>query len=449
MSVSSQNWLDAQYSVLGSALIEPSLVPRVINGTSEADYSGPCLTVFRAMRKLAGSGISVDVVTLRSDLGSGYADFLMSLMEITPTAANLDTYIALCREQSRILAVRDIGQQLCTVEKTEDARQLVGKASSLMVARWTQNTVTLADCLKSLMERPSGRPDFLPWPISQLQQYLAVPPGKYILIGAAPSVGKTAFSLQCSYCWAKTRRVGFFSLETDPDTLFYRLLSGIAHVPLDNIVQNSLTHAEWDRVCQATQDITASKLEIIPAAGLSTADIAAKTIERQYDVIVVDYVQITQPASGSRSSNRFELVTHVSMELHTIAQRLGVIVVGLCQLKRMEDDHIPKMSDLRESGQLEQDADIIMILKLRHNNDKEGPRQLYGVKYKEGKDFYTMLNFDGDYQTFSYAPDTGVTAQKYITDGKKARRLNKQATQAAQMEQMEMLPDNTPVPFRD
>lgn len=441
MRVTSNDWLQAQYSVLGSVLISPELAPQVMSETSEQDYSGACLTVYKAMHQLFRMGIPIDPVSISDTLGSEYRKFLIQLMEITPTAANVDQYITLCREQARVLAVRDIARQLSEIETTDSARQLLEKANSLMISRQAQRAVSIGDCLKAFMERPTGKVQYLSWPI-QAFNALRVKPGRFVLIGAEPSVGKTALALQCAYHWARDKRVGFFSLETDEETLTYRLLSSVTGIPLDKIQDNDLSCEEWDCICQASQDIATRKLDFVPAAGLNTAEISAKIVASRYDLVIIDYIQLI-PARGS---SRYEVVTNISIDLHQIAQRLKVTVVALSQLSRSTDEHTPKNSDLRESGQLEQDADIIIMLKLQKQAEPAGPRNAFVTKNKEGELFKTVLDFDGKYQTFRKAQLTGDAVSKYVADGKKVRQKNKSVSQ--QFGQMTVLPDDYQVPFK-
>ena len=107
MSVTSSDWLQAQYSVLGAVLIEPALVPKVIAQTRSEDFSGACQTVYEAMRRLFQEGKPVDVVSVNAALGGEYREFLLQLMQITPTAANIDHYIALCRDQARVALINN------------------------------------------------------------------------------------------------------------------------------------------------------------------------------------------------------------------------------------------------------------------------------------------------------------------------------------------------------
>ena len=125
MRVTADNWLEAQYSVLGSALIDERVVPQIISETDESDYSGGCRNVFRAIKSLFDKDVPVDPVSVNNALGGNYQKFLMDLMEVTPTAANIGTYIQICREQARLLAIREVLADLDTVDTMADIRSLL------------------------------------------------------------------------------------------------------------------------------------------------------------------------------------------------------------------------------------------------------------------------------------------------------------------------------------
>lgn len=441
MRVTSQDWLQAQNSALGAALIDEKAAARVLSETEESDYSGACKTVFNAMRELFSQGKPVDPVSVVSNLGTDYRSFVMQLMEICPTAANVEYYIQLCREQAKVLAVQDIGNQLAQAETPEQVRHLLEQANGCMVSRQRWKSATMSDSLRSFMDGYSIKPDFLKWPFSGFNDHMRIKPGRFVIIGAEPSVGKTAFSLQCAWHWAKGKKVGFFSLETDKETLTERLVSHLLTIPLKNLQERNLSNEEWDRVCAATEEITSSRLEFVQASGMTTVDVRAKIMESGYQIVVIDYLQLMRARGGSR----YEQVTNISLDLHTIAQSLGVTVVALSQLSRSNDDHTPKNSDLRESGQLEQDADVILMMKLEKQTEPAGPRKIFVTKNKEGELFMSLLAFDGKHQTFSKIQRTGETVSKFVADGKKARQKNK--AEAQQPGQMTMLPENTWVPF--
>lgn len=443
MSVTNEDWLQAQCSVLGSALIEPDLVAKVIAETTAKDYSGPCQTVYNAMRKLFLAGASVDVVSIAATLGAEYRNYLMQLMDVTPTAKNLDHYIQLCREQARILTVRGIGQRLTDAENSEKIRKLLEEANSLMLDKPSQKITTMSDALKSFMARHTVEAHYLSWPIRELNDRIYADLGDFIIFAGLPSTGKSAWALQCAWHWAEEYKVGFFSLETSSEKLFDRQMSGLAGISMDEIKRNTITAAGWDTVAAMSSEITSRSIELVRAAGFTPADVRAMTVMRGYQIVIIDYLQLLQ-GSGA---NRVEQVTGISMALHTMAQSMGVTVVALSQLKRKDnqsDNNSPEMSDLRESGQIEQDADVIMILKLKKKNDPEGPRELFIIKNKEGTCPKIVIDFDGKHQIFMKASRTGDVVGKYSHDGKKAQRKIREVDGH---EQMSILPEDYKVPF--
>ena len=446
MPVTAQSWLDAQYSVLGAALIEPNVVPRVMALTKESDFSGPCKTVYQTMSEVFSSGLPVDVVSVASRLPGEYREFIAQLMQITPTAANVDMYISICREQSNILSCREIGKELIGCEDLKTARALVEQAAKAMTSVVSNRTVGMEAALQRFFERAEKPVRYLSWPIQDLANELHVGSGKFIILGAEPSVGKTAFALQCAWHWAAAGKIGFFSFETDPETLFDRLISSFTGIPMEAIKTNRISRKEWDVIVQATQAIASRKLELVSAAGMTVADMRAKVMESGYKVIIVDYLQIVSAKGGSR----YEQVTNISMDLHIMAQSLGVTVLALAQLSRSDGERHPRNSDLRESGQIEQDADLILMLQLANQAAPEGPRNLFVTKNKEGRLFQMLLNFDGRHQVFA----KGGPLDAAVADAAAAKRKHKGGTlppvpTGPVPGQLEMLSADTDVPFKD
>lgn len=446
MPVTADKWTEAQYSVLGSALIESKVVPRVLAQTSESDFSGPCRSVYLAMAEVFNSGFPVDIVSVAAKLGAEYRSFLAQLMEITPSAANVEHYITICREQSRVLSCREIGKELSTCEDSKTARQLVEQAANLIASAQRNQTVNMDAALRRFFERAEKPVRYMSWPIKELESELHIGSGKFVVLGAEPSVGKTAFALQCAWHWATAGKVGFFSFETDPETLFDRLISGFTGISMEAIKTNRIARKEWESICQATRAITQRKLDLISAAGMTVSDIRAKIMEAGYKVVIIDYLQIV----SAKGSSRYEQVTNISIDLHTMAQSLGVVVLALAQLSRSEGERQPRNSDLRESGQIEQDADLILMLQLENQACPEGPRKLYVTKNKEGRLFQMLLAFDGRHQTFAKGGilDAAVAEAKAIKKNHKGGSLPPTPSGPVPG-QLEMLPTDTPVPFKD
>lgn len=440
----SEDWLQAQYSVLGSVLLSPELAPKVMAETGEGDYQGPNQTVYRAIKKLFLAGSPVDVVSVAAALGPDYREHLTQLMDVTPTSANVDLYIKLCREQARVVKVRELAEQVSIMDDWEKMRDILDKINGMTVDRPALKISTMADSLRSFMDRHTRQTNYLTWPVKELNEMLYTELGDLVIIGGYPSSGKSAWALQCAWHWAKNYKVGFFSLETSSEKLFDRQMSAVAELSMDDIKRNTISREGWDKVCQMSEAITARNLELVPAAGMTPADVRAVTTMRGYQIIFIDYLQLL---SGS-GDNRTAQVTSISIALHTLAQSMGVTVVALSQLSRQpqqQKNQPPDMSSLRESGQIEQDADLIMILSLADKEKPSGERDLRVRKNKEGLCPSIRLCFDGKHQTFSKAQRTGDVLSKLTADGRKIKRQSKQAAQNP--DQMAMLPNDYPVPF--
>lgn len=418
MPVTHDDYLAAQNSVLGSVLIEPDLVPKVVQATRKEDFTGACRTVYETICRLYQDGTPVDVVSIGAVLGPEYRKFLLELMEITPTAANIDHYIRLCREQAKVFAVRSLAQSLMGAENSDAIRELLDHANALMVDKSALRITTMEQAMHSFMERHTGETKYIGWPVRELDTVLYAEAGDFILVGGYPSTGKSAWALQCGWHWAQDCRVGFFSLETSSEKLFDRQMSAISGLTMDQIKRNQISQEEWDRVCVMSQQIVMRNLELVPAAGMTPAEIRSVTAMRRYEIIIIDYVQLLS-ASGF---NRTEQVTNISLALHRMAQDMGVTILALSQLKRKNADGTPESSDLRESGQLEQDADIIMMLKLEDKDKPGGNREMYITKNKEGTCPKIILEFDGKHQTFSKAKRTGEVVQQMKNSARKAKQ---------------------------
>ena len=441
VKISPEEWLQAQYSVIGSALIDSRVVPKIISETSEQDFSGPCLAVYQAIRQVFMSGGAVDPVSVAAVVGSEYRDFMLQVMEITPTAAHIDRYIPICKEQARILSVREIADQLLHEEDSQKVRGLLEQASGVMAEQQGRKRHNMSDALRSFMDRHSGEVKYLSWPFKEFTERIFSEAGDFIILGAEPSVGKTALALQCAWHWAKTMKVGFFSFETSSEKLFDRLMASLVGLDMKDIKNNTLSDHDWQRVCGASTKIINRKLDLIQAAGMSAADIRSRILEGGYQMVVIDYLQLISAKGGSR----YEQVTSISIDLHNMAQSLGVTVLALSQLSRSDDDRKPRNSDLRESGQLEQDADVILMLKLKNQRSPSGPRELYVTKNKEGELFMMMLAFDGKHQQFV----------KARLDGTPLPGKQQPVPTATPQEvgtafgQMTVLPETTSVPFTE
>lgn len=402
MAVNNTDWLQAQAAVLGSVLLDDRWAGEVVLQTGLEDYSGVYRTVFQAVRDLFQAGSVIDPVTVRNRLGPDYGDFLRQLMEVTPTAVNCGEYIALAKEQARLIQLQELAEKLKAAPTLEEAGRLVDRANALLCQRSNLQVLSLSSSIPDFLERHRNKKTYLPWGFPSLDEALYCEGGDFVLLGGYPSAGKTALALQFAWRQSAEKRVGFFSLETTGFKLQDRAMSMITRVAFDRIKRNVLTEQDIGAIGGKARQIEQRKLDFVRGTSLTVTDIQAAALSRRYEIIYIDYVQLIQPLD--RRGNRAEQVGQISRDLHTMAQSTGITVVGLSQLSRAEGNggsvKAPTMSSLRESGQLEQDADVILLLYKEEPDHPQSRRACKVVKNKEGETFGTMLAFDGATQSF-------------------------------------------------
>ena len=420
---------EAQVGVLGSILLEPGLVGQVMAQVRAEDFTSPVYrTIYQAITGLFLEGKAVDPVLVRERLSGigAIGETLYQIMTLTPTAANVWEYIAELKKQAALAALREIGQRLETVLVLEDARELVDRANGVFSSRPGAERLSARELVEDFMDRhgEGKHPDYLTWSLPKLDDRMYTERGDLVLLGGYPSAGKTALALRFAWHMARTLRVGFYSLETGASKLGDRSVASIAGIDMGAIKRSVLSNEDWTRLADHAEAMAGCSLDLIPAGGMAVRDIQADALAHRYEVIFVDYVQLVKAA---RAGNRTEAVTGISIEFHQLAQTHGITVVALSQLSRAKttaggEEVAPTMSSLRESGQLEQDADAILLL-YKENPDKLNSRRvLYMAKNKEGEIGKLYLDFDGRTQTFQESDSSGEVASAMSAEGRRARR---------------------------
>ena len=405
-SIAEKQWTDAQVGVIGSLLIEPELAPQVVADTAPSDYTGECRSVYNAVVALMQEQQPIDIITIRNRLGESSGSFLRECMKATPTAANIEAYISICKEQSRLRAIQQYAMTAFNAATLDEARAAIAKMNACTVED-TRRISTVQEIVSDFITRHDGsRPkEFLDWGFSAVNDELYIPSGKYVVIGGYPSDGKSALMLQMAKNQSKKMRVGIFSFETDSDTIGDRLMSHASGVSLGAIIRDDLRLKTWQQLNAAGAGIHKNTLEIIEASGMTAADITAMTISRNYQLVYIDYLQLIEP--DSTREIRSEQVARISRQLQQLAKRRKVTVVALSQLNRPEPSKsgyvpAPTLRSLRESGQIEQDADAVMLLYREDSTDPQSDRILMIAKNKEGRANHGIrLQFKGETQTFS------------------------------------------------
>ena len=395
-------YADAQSAVIGSLLIDPEAVAgAVMRMVGPEDFTEEYRTVFEAILGVYADGVRIDPVVVLARLGDGYKGFLRQCMDATPTTANAEAHCQVVREQAALERLRDIGLQLAGAVDAGEARKVLEDAQRLMAERQGLRGRPLWSLMSDFygwITDPTP-PAYLPWGLRQLDEGLTAEAGDFILLGADSSVGKTALAVQLAWAQAaKGKRVGFFSLETNALKLTRRLVAQRARIPMSALKMKTLSDEQLRDLAAFGSATNKVPLFMYDAAGCSVAELRAAAAADRLDVLYVDYVQLL----SAPGRERWEIVTAISMGLHTMAQQLGVAVVGLSQITAANNDRKskPDKDDLRESKQLKQDADVIIMLGLDDPEDPDSLRWLHITKNKDGPLNSVCLRFDAEHMDF-------------------------------------------------
>ena len=410
MAVPIQELMDVQASVLGSMLIDSRCVAPVLELVKEDYFSGQYRTIFEAIAALFRANKKIDPVIVVNEIGSGYADLVAQLMQITPTAANVREYALRLRKKARLRMLQDAAAAMMDAETEDDIRERLDQINAVMVDRPGIRAMTMEQALADFYRRhdPAVKPDYLPWRFSKLNDYLRTVRGDLVILGGYPSDGKTTLALALAREQARTKRVGFFSFETDCGKLTDAMVCAAAQIGLAKIQLNALNANDWDTLAAISADFAGRNLEIIEAAGMTASDIRLYSQARHYDVIYIDYLQLIKAAGRSEYAQQdFVRVSANSLALKQFGRQGGPTIVALSQLSRPtpgKNGKIPppSMSSLRSSGQIEQDADAILLMFRENQKQINSDRIITVAKNKTGiaGDSF-VLKFEGSLQTFS------------------------------------------------
>lgn len=411
--------LDAEYGVLGSLLIDPGIAPALVSRVDPRDFaSETCRRLFEAARALLREGSPIDAITVRdkSGLGHDVDALILQLMETTPTAANWEAYADLMHEQSTLRQIRAQAQLLASAPTLDECRAPLEAMQEVYNAGKQLEAWTLEQLLLEFADRQAHTEpkEYITIGLDPIDKNTFLDHGDVLMIGGAPSDGKTAFALVAAYHMAKTHNVGFYSLETGKEKLEDRLVTSGMQIDFSRIKKQQLTDEDWMTFAEKSAEASKRRLTILRAGGLTAEQITNSARARGFDVIFIDYVQLITPVY-TRNLSRAEQMAEVSRTLHTFAQTSNTLVVELAQLTRQDrkDKRERDMFDLGESSQFEKDADLILLLyrppkdahfvegdKHSESLDPDKTRILRVAKNKEGMRVRLPLAFDGAHQSF-------------------------------------------------
>lgn len=462
--------LEAQRSVIGSMLIDDRCIGAVMTLMCPDDFTDPtCRNTFNAIRKLKLEGKPIDPTTVVDAVSGGpeYINWARAVMEDTPTAANVEEYAEIAKERAAEYYLDGLAMRLLDSRGRDEKANIVRQMFSLLSATSRMPRMTAAEASKDFLARMSSKekPEYLPWGIPTANCKVYAELGDMILLGGYSSSGKTLLSILMALAQAKRYRVGYYTLETQPEKMADRIFSHLSGVPMDSIKTRSFGDREWEVMAHAANDFaTICPFDIIQAAGSSVDDIASDAVGHGYQIIYVDYLQLIE-APGVRADNTYVAVSTVSRKLKLFAQRTKTAVVALAQLSRPQKKTVnqdteqdtkqivkfvpPSMHSFRDSGQIEQDADAAFLLWPSNQNDNNSPRVLKLGKNKEGEKFTVKLAFYGSTMTMvelEKAPDRSVAAE-LSAKGRAVKRANRMEANGGQIGFRELPTEEDDNPF--
>lgn len=393
--------LSAEESLIGAMLVAPELVlPETVLALSPEEFGcAEYRNAYTACRDLYNEGRPVDIVTVLGRLGDEYRTVLVRAVEATPTARNFRDYLELVKQSAqRTAAGEQTARLLEALETGEDiptCRAIAVRACEALSDAAQDRTMSAKDGFVRFAVTKTQPRQYIRTGIARLDRAAYIDRGDYIIIGGRPSSGKTALTLQIALHMAREYQVVYFSLETSAEKIFDRLVCSFSQVDFGLIKKQEIPDEAWTRIAGDFTPFSRLRLHVVEAAGWTVAQIRAKAVQLGAQVIFVDYLSLIR----SRGGSLYERVSNISTDLHTLAQQSRMAVIALSQLNR-EGKGEPDMTHLRESGQIEQDADVILLLHNTNPLDKCAPRELIVAKNKEGNVGKIPLCFEGSLQTF-------------------------------------------------
>ena len=432
--------LEAEIYVLGGMLIDPGAVVRAAEQVRDSMFFREGhRRIFRAVSRLFERGDAVDVITLSEELKKtdelesvGGIDYLVELLDAVPTAANVEYHAKIVREKAVLRRLIEASSQIIRDVYDQGERELEevldhAEASIFQVAQSHEREgfVWIKEVLWSTFERieklqsSSGGITGVPSGFADLDNLTSgFQPGDLVVIAARPSMGKTSFVLNIAQNAAIGHqvKVGVFSLEMSKNQLVERLLCSEGRIDLQKLRKGRLQPDEYQRLATAAGHLNPAGIWIDDSPGTTVLEMRAKArrlkAETDLQLLVIDYMQLM--SSTGKQENRVQEVSQISRGLKALARELEVPVIALSQLSRATEQRTgnrPQLSDLRESGAIEQDADVVMFLyredyylmqqgKLDEAREKEGNTELIIAKQRNGPTGMVPLYFQRAYTRF-------------------------------------------------
>ena len=427
--------VEAEQAVLGSMLIDPRCVSEVIDKLRTDDfYIRQNKEIYETIYTMFNYSLTIDPVTVLENMKqNGYYDenqsrgYILQLMDTTPTAANVGEYIDIIKDKTLLRRVAEAAGDLTAMiqEGTATGQDILEAAEQRIYAirqgRAARGLTPISEVILDVytrLEELAASDSAIPGLSTGLRDLDRAISGlnnsDLILLAARPGMGKTSMALNILLDAGKRsgKKVAFFSLEMSREQLALRLISSECFVDNKKLVTGKLTDEDWESVAAAADSLNRSTILIDDDSSVTVADILAKCRRvEDLGLIIIDYLQLMQSAggkSGNRGENRQQIVSDISRSLKIMAKDLNVPVLCLSQLSRANEsrqDKRPMLSDLRESGAIEQDADIVLFLYREgyYNADTENPNlaECIIAKNRHGETGKVDLQWTPEFTTFT------------------------------------------------
>ena len=425
---------EAEQAVIGSMLTDKDAIISAIEVLKEEDfYREDNKTIYEAILNLYNRAEPVDIITLKAELSSmgkldsiGGLEYLAELPDKVPTTSNVEKYIKIVEEKSLLRSLIKTANDIIKLgyDETQDVEFLMDQAEKKIFDTIQSRNQKGYSSIKDILVDTFTQLEQL---YNQKQHITGVPTGfadldyktagmhgsELILVAARPAMGKSAFALNIA-TYAATRGnapVAIFSLEMSKEQMVNRILCSEAMVDSNKVRTGKIDDEEWGKLADASGILSESKIFIDDTPGISIMEIRAKCrklkLEQNIGLVVIDYLQLIQ-GSGKRGASREQEISEISRSLKILAKEINVPVIALSQLSRAVEqrpDHRPMLSDLRESGAIEQDADIVMFLYrddyYNEESEKKNIAEVILAKHRAGSTGTVELLWLASYTKFA------------------------------------------------
>ncbi len=424
--------LEAEMAVLGSMLLDREAISQSIEMLDAAYfYKDAHKKIYSAIIKLYDENKAVDLITIIEELKKtnslddvGGPSYITALASSVPTSANITHYAKIVKEKTILRQLITASTQIASecYDTARDVDELVDRAEQVIFDISSRKIETRVSSLKDIIKNSIETIDNLYQRKENITgiatgfrdldiKTAGLQPSDLIVVAGRPSMGKSALASSIAEHVGVVEKlpVAFFSLEMSKEQLVQRILCSHARVDAHKVRTGFLSQADWPRLVSAAGKLSEAPIYIDDSPGISVLELRAKArrLKAQYDIklIILDYLQLMQ--GPARSENRQQEISEISRSLKALARELNVSLMAISQLSRaveQRSDHRPQLSDLRESGAIEQDADLVLLL-LREEyynptEENKGLAEIIIAKQRNGPVGNLTLTFMGEYMRF-------------------------------------------------